>query len=328
MALQLKQLSNLKSKYLAECHQHPVIPTRIYSTLILGINKELDDFESVSDNILTLVKLISSDPLIGRSINSQRRKAEELGVNWNIKDASPAFSDLTCTYNLEKYLSSFGTKVGIPIKSATNLSGLLTRILSTCKQAIHLYSGMRAAETANLPFHCHEIFRTNGKDHHLIVGKTTKLNHGKPKRAKWITSVEGVRAIVIAQKISMAIYETIGDIPKKTALLSDNYPLFVSIGHLNLSPNRLKQVDIPYRIGTFSLLFISSMPHLIPTMEDSDIRELEEIDPHRAWRAEKNFQIGNPWLLTSHQFRRSLAVYASSSGYVTLPSLFGVACSI
>jgi hypothetical protein len=63
------------------------------------------------------------------------------------------------------------------------------------------------------------------------------------------------------------------------------------------------------------------MPHLLPEIKESDIKELEEIDPHRAWRSEEKFQVGKPWPLSSHQFRRSLAIYASKSGYVSLPSL-------
>lgn len=57
-----------------------------------------------------------------------------------------------------------------------------------------------------------------------------------------------------------------------------------------------------------------------PIQED-DLRELEQIDPHRAWRSEDKFKLGQDWNLTTHQFRRSLALYAQRSGLVSLPSL-------
>jgi hypothetical protein len=60
---------------------------------------------------------------------------------------------------------------------------------------------------------------------------------------------------------------------------------------------------------------------LQPTIEEADLRELEQIDPHRAWRSEEQFTLGIPWTLTSHQLRRSLALYAQRSGLVSLPSL-------
>ncbi|MBK5516554.1 hypothetical protein [Pseudomonas sp. TH10] len=48
---------------------------------------------------------------------------------------------------------------------------------------------------------------------------------------------------------------------------------------------------------------------------------METIDPYRNWRDDNRFQIGQPWRITSHQFRRSIAVFAGQCGLITLPSL-------
>jgi len=60
---------------------------------------------------------------------------------------------------------------------------------------------------------------------------------------------------------------------------------------------------------------------IIPVIEEGDIRELEIIDPFRSWRTDDNFKVGKQWHFKTHQLRRSLALYASRSGYVSLPSL-------
>ncbi len=60
---------------------------------------------------------------------------------------------------------------------------------------------------------------------------------------------------------------------------------------------------------------------LFPIIEEEDIKELEDIDPFRAWHTEPEFAIGKRWPLTTHQLRRSLAVYANASGLVRLSSL-------
>ncbi|WP_446918805.1 hypothetical protein, partial [Klebsiella pneumoniae] len=52
-----------------------------------------------------------------------------------------------------------------------------------------------------------------------------------------------------------------------------------------------------------------------------DIFELKRIDPFRDWDSESKFNIGQYWPLQTHQLRRSLALYASKSGLVTLSSL-------
>jgi len=49
------------------------------------------------------------------------------------------------------------------------------------------------------------------------------------------------------------------------------------------------------------------------------MRELEQISPFYEYGDE--FAIGAQWPLKTHQFRRSLALYASRSGLVSLPSL-------
>jgi len=44
-------------------------------------------------------------------------------------------------------------------------------------------------------------------------------------------------------------------------------------------------------------------------------------DAFRAWDENPDFSVGKIWPLASHQFRRSVAVYASRSGMVSLPAL-------
>lgn len=60
---------------------------------------------------------------------------------------------------------------------------------------------------------------------------------------------------------------------------------------------------------------------LVPTIIEGDQQELYAIDPHRPWSTEKEYSVGSAWHLTTHQLRRSLALYAQSSGLVSLPSL-------
>ena len=51
------------------------------------------------------------------------------------------------------------------------------------------------------------------------------------------------------------------------------------------------------------------------------MEELRLFDAFRAWDENTSIAVGKIWPLTSHQFRRSVAVYASRSGMVSLPTL-------
>jgi hypothetical protein len=165
---------------------------------------------------------------------------------------------------------------------------------------------------------------SSGRTHHLIAGSTTKLNGGKLKRSRWVTNREGHRAIQIAQKIADVIYPHDTKNEGNTKLRSHYFPLFVSPGCLGLTHRPKPNKDGAYTISSLDLSIQDNKgirQQLQPIMEDCDLLELEQIDPHRAWRSEDKYQVGKPWNLTTHQLRRSLALYAQRSGLVSLPSL-------
>jgi len=155
----------------------------------------------------------------------------------------------------------------------------------------------------------------------MVVGRTTKL--GK-RQARWVTNAEGHRAIWLARNIADVIYKKIGKEPNVEREEKDWLPLFVAPMHLGI----LREVPEAYQKSSRSLKFLLSEPslgrlrtRLQATITDEDIKELELIDEHRAWRSESDFQVGGQWKITDHQLRRSLAVYAQRSGLVSLPSL-------
>jgi hypothetical protein len=178
---------------------------------------------------------------------------------------------------------------------------------------------MRDEEAQSLPYHCIEEVISNGQKHFLICGLTTKLNHGIAKLTKWVTSKEGYKAILIAKRIASSIYAIHNDKPKGTSDEIFTYPLFISTTYFGFSGKVIEETTTKYRIGT--LWSKRDIYKLLPRIEEEDLKELEQIDPHRAWRSEEDFQIGEYWHLKSHQLRRSLALYAQKSGLVSLPTL-------
>jgi hypothetical protein len=56
-------------------------------------------------------------------------------------------------------------------------------------------------------------------------------------------------------------------------------------------------------------------------ISEKDFAELQQSSPERDFNESPEFHVGSIWPTRSHQFRRSLAFYASSSGFVKLPTL-------
>jgi hypothetical protein len=167
-----------------------------------------------------------------------------------------------------------------------------------------------------------EVTTSAGKEHCLVLGRTTKFNHGLIKRTKWVTNDEGHRAITISKSIADFIYGILDVKPAKSTDRINKFPLFVSVAYLPICQTDFVTYDGMYRTGSFHVYYFDKLKkNIFPKIEDGDIRELEQIDPHRAWRSETKFRIGQTWPFKTHQLRRSLALYAHRSGLVSLTSL-------
>jgi hypothetical protein len=293
------------------------LPTRLYSTLLSCIASQLSETEHHIDRLLAISKEISSHPLIGRSLSTQRaRWKTRTGARFNPNNQKPGFEDLTRKHGLVEYFHSYDV---ITVKQ---ISSRLTAIQTLCKLAIHAYSGMRDSEAEMLPFGCLVTETHFGQVHHLICGKTYKFSSGLGRRAKWVAGEDAARGIRLAQRISKLSLEVSGLGRPDENVADDRYPLFTSVSHLNLGAKKkdeseniiCRAVDLHLKnrqkwTESFGLIIT---PH--------DIQELENMDPFRDWKS-RSYVPGNFWPLTTHQLRRSLALYASRSGLVGLPSL-------
>lgn len=308
-------LLKLCKEYRKNEKQHAPLPTRIYSHIISSIKGEIDDFEAVSDSIFKLAKELADDPLAGRTRSAQRTIAKKKSVDAGDKRAT--FPELVQKYNLTEYFKSKNINLQVQ-----GLSALFSRIQIACKLQVQIFTGMRDDEARTLPYHCIETTNTGGKEHCLVLGCTTKFNHGLAKRTKWVTNGDGHRAIRVAMSIANYIYQSNDIKPESTGSRVNATPLFVSVRYLPFSISKKIAKDGIYTPGVLELyLFDRLRECIIPLIEDGDVCELEQIDPHRAWRSEDDYQVGQRWMLKTHQFRRSLALYAQRSGLVTLPSL-------
>lgn len=290
--------------------QHAPIPTRIYSILLSGLQDELSAWLEVADEMLQLLEVCGRDPRIGRSSASHSKIARANGLSdepvQNFEElASPA-----CV----AYLTAKGKK--LTVRSVSAVVGAAQHISKLLVQA---FTGMRDDEASSIPYLCVEEKVLNGKVHHYVQGRTTKLHHGLVKRTKWVTNTDAIRAIRAAQAIADAIYSVYDVCPASSPNKFADYPLYVSLRYMRLAGVPLSPEDDRFLIGDMQCRDLPESCRAI--IDDEALRELEHIDPHRAWRAEPKFRIGARWPFTTHQLRRSLALYAQRSGLVSLPSL-------
>jgi hypothetical protein len=158
----------------------------------------------------------------------------------------------------------------------------------------------------------------------LIKSYTSKLeldNYSEVPKY-WATSNDIENVIEFARTLSLCqiLFQTTGEFN------TDNYdpkciPLWATSNSGSTPPLHF-DLNYVYSSLWLSRLFLTdaiAAPDSL-TITDSDRSELEVFDAFYEWDEEK-FDVGRLWPFATHQFRRSVAVYASRSGMVSLPSL-------
>lgn len=306
----LQQAFSEKQKEADETtRQTPPMPTRVYSTVLTGLQRELDEAERVIDRLMALLTAVTADRAMGRCRDMQLH----LGIPK--AELRPDFVELLQQYELSAWWAGRGY--------GAEISGLLyalDEIRTAALMQIMAYSGMRVNEAESLPFHCYKKVLHQGRPHHILMGKVTKLAKGKIKRVCWVTNEAGVQAVRLLQGIARVIYATRGQSPIESGEGAHVNGSFLCIGiDYAIRPRITKEGHKPFRMRLYPGTALRG--RLQPCIVEEDLQELEAIDSFRAWRSEEAFQIGRSWTLTCHQFRRSLALYAQRSGLVSLPSL-------
>ena len=305
------ELRAIASKYAENIKQHPPIPTRIYSHIITTLLEDIDAFENISDKYFQLIMECQSSPLVGRGYVTQCSISKKLGIERPRN--TPDFQTLLKRYGLKKYFEEKGLQ-----KTVRGLSNGIYEIQTTIKLVICLFTGMRAEEVSDLPLQCLDVKLHNEKKSYIVYGTTTKLNNGEEKETRWVTCSDAARGIELAQNIARFTVSSM----KVQSVSESEIPLMVSSYYLGLGSPRSSRGSKVLLSSKLDLKKASKLrARLQIPIADEDLLELEQIDLHRAWRAESQFVVGSPWILTSHQFRRSLALYAQRSGFVSLPSL-------
>lgn len=287
--------------------QTPVIPTRLY---LLFISRLTDDLEALEGKLDRLPDFLSnfSDKFYGRAHNTQ--KSNKVGglAQWR-----PNMVQAVADYGLSEVFSG-----DLSVKDVRSLSGALRAIQYRMKFILHLYTGMRDQEVMRMPYGCldEDNISEEFKDEEgnlivksrviKLISSTTKFS-GFRQEAAWYAAPEVEKAIKILRLISKGLAKIHGVDVKKCDLFLN--PSVVTNPTKDISISNLKgKVKRP---AWLSKIVIS----------EQDFNELQLSDPERDFNEDESFHVGQVWPIASHQFRRSLAYYAASSGFVKLPTL-------
>ncbi|WP_339231321.1 integrase [Pseudomonas sp. FSL L8-0168] len=293
--LALKLIDQLIRESNDESEQHPVIPGRILFEKISNYKELLAEYNSIADNIEELNNRVAANPYYGRMKQTSKNPAlPNVPFNQAIDDCG--LSIISDKYNFNQL---------------ANIGNYLNRCYYAAKMLIHTFTAMREREAYLLKENCIEKI---SNDTYIVHGLTIKLTKA-PRPAKWVTSADVLYPYEAAMRITQLIKQYLPTHVNTQDLL------FLSVSYLptsNYYKNKSKSKNL-----TQASLPPSKWEETFPAtfIHTEDFNELVMLDPLRDWQSQPEFQPGENWRLTTHQFRRSMAVYAAQSGLVSLPSL-------
>lgn len=290
--------------------QHPAIPTRIYLSLINLTGDLLDQLYAGVGRFESFIACFADEHY---GISHHNQKSRRLGgkAHWR--------PEMRQAIKQPGLTSVFAGEFECSHKR--NLQRVLIKMQYVVKTVIHLYTGMRDQEVMRMPYHCLSdqvvspvVVDDQGierdKPQSVNVLSTTTKFTGYKKEGAWFAPGEVVRAVEVAQAICRGLAKLY------KIELDAHCPLF-----LNPSIIGYSRSSAEVGVTNFSVRVTESTALHGLSIQAEDLQELAQSDPSRDFYNEPAFAVGQPWPLTSHQFRRSLAFYGSSSGFLSLPTV-------
>jgi len=290
------EIHNLIKRFNRKITQTNVIPSRILRESIKARWEQIEEIENNIDNILLFLKMYLQDEqfaISDKTFKFHFSKMDDKAVVW---------TEALELFHLSEFFSQYN------VTNRRTFQGFITSIYGTSKHLIHMYTGMRSGEVLMLQNECIKTENTKSGVCHII--STTSKLEGANKLSKWTTTKELKKVINLLIKINKVIASHYN-------IDANNMPLFIKGSFITSS--EIKSIDTSQLAKRkFGLKDEFPLSKNILLITGSDVKEFEDIN---YGSQNSQIKVGETWIFKSHQYRRSLAVYAIQSGLVSLGAL-------
>ncbi|MCT8166768.1 MULTISPECIES: hypothetical protein [unclassified Pseudomonas] len=282
--------------------QTKLIPSRIYAALIMALSIELDEFNENAEAICKLFREKKDNHLFALPID----KAHQY-------KASIPWHDAVEKLNLSRLFNKQS------ILHWKHLMYYINEIQTAAQYWLHLFSGMRSNEARHLPSNTYQTININGRPVSILRGYTSKFSGGNHSETFWVTAQIAEKGVIAAQSIG-TICAIRHNYDKSEP---SQYPLFPQLIAPQPETKTHQVFDGAPLPPSFQKQRLDRLLHRWPALriQEVDIEELERFDAFKDWRNDPSIKVGSTWPLTTHQCRRSLAVYSARSGLVSLGTI-------
>lgn len=192
----------------------------------------------------------------------------------------------------------------IPLKNGNDFKRYLGQLITASYIVCGGFSGMRDSELDKLTPNSYYKDTFEGRDYHMLQSHTFKLGE---KRETWVTAA--------SSKIAIELVSTLTEHWRQATLYPDDK-------YTNtLWVNNRSRSKAPILIDDWNIRLKRFCKHFNFIVTQDDYQECLESNPHSLERTKKNVEVGQPWALSTHQFRRTLAFYCIKNRLGTLVAL-------
>ena len=192
----------------------------------------------------------------------------------------------------------------IPLTQVSYFQRYLAQLITASYIVCGGFSGMRDSELNKLAPGCYYKETFEGRDYHMLQSHSFKLGE---KRETWVTAA--------SSKIAIELMTVLTENWRKDV----NYP---NEKYANtLWVNQYKRSRPPVLINNWSERLKRFCRQFDFSVTEADYQECLMSNPRSLVRVKEDVVPGQPWPLTPHQFRRTLAFYCIKNRFGTLVAL-------
>lgn len=171
-------------------------------------------------------------------------------------------------------------------------------LMASCFICCAAFSGMRESELFELTSESYYSAEYDGKLFHFLKGKTHKLGE---KRTEWVVAPVVEKAVALACALTAHLRRYLHQHASTPQEHHWADCLWLSQG---------QRSSLPKRISSWRLRLSNFARNAGVVITEKDYEECLRSNPNSLNRIKRFVQVGGPWLLTPHQFRRTLAWFA------------------
>ncbi|EME0077300.1 integrase [Vibrio vulnificus] len=188
-------------------------------------------------------------------------------------------------------------------KHAVKVQGKIIELQTACYIVCGALTGMRRSELFCLHSNSYKEKEVYGRTYSVLQSEQHKFSQGAGKRAEWITTPLARKAIELAEAISRYM---------RIQLLEDDDPMSnYDSSCLWLGQGRKSQKPIIRQDGSMRAHFNRLCKDAGAIITAQDLIEFDVINPNREPNhADERIAEGCVWPLTTHQLRRTFAVFS------------------